>query len=359
MTYLDHAGATLYSSVQLQSYLSDLTTHLYGNPHSQNPSSKLSSDVVEQTRERVLNHFNTSMSQYDVVFTSGCTGALNLLADSFPWVGLNEPSPFTRTSHTHGKSTHSMDHVQRTSVLYLPDLLGSKIRSTCTSAQQVEDKRTHSDSQGETVAELSERSMFCYLEDNHTSVVGIRETAASCGARIVCATHSNLIPNPKLDKANKCWTPTNGGAPSDSSLTQSATSSLTSKTDSFDHPLHLFAYPVQSNFCGHKYPLNWTRDIPNKQLIFQGLSSLPGSWLVAMDAASFVSTSPLDLSSYPAHFVAISFYKIFGFPTGLGALLVRRDCCGLLGKRYYGGGTVAATVSRERFHLPRTELHER
>ncbi|CAI7996368.1 Molybdenum cofactor sulfurase, partial [Geodia barretti] len=52
-------------------------------------------------------------------------------------------------------------------------------------------------------------------------------------------------------------------------------------------------------------------------------------------------------------------HKVFGFPTGLGALLVRRDSAPLLFKRYYGGGTVFGTVSRSGLHLPRSDLHER
>ena len=43
---------------------------------------------------------------------------------------------------------------------------------------------------------------------------------------------------------------------------------------------------------------------------------------------------------------AISFYKIFGYPTGLGALLVRRAAMPLLaGKLYFGGGTVAVSCA--------------
>ena len=347
VTYLDHAGATLYSSVQLQSYLSDLSSHLYGNPHSQNPSSKLSSDVIEQTRERVLNHFNTDLSHYDLVFTSGCTGALNLLADSFPWAELNEGSRYNHTPRT--QNPQGIPCVDSTNVMYLPDHIGSTVKSSSAKERQVHSGLI-------TTAEHSGRSVFCYLEDNHTSVVGMRETAACRGAKVVCATHSNLISNPELDKTHRHETLTNGEATSDSSLTKGT---LTSGADSFVPPRHLFAYPAQSNFCGRKYPLSWIQDIPNKQLVFKGLPPLSGSWLVALDAASLVSTSPLDLSSFPAHFVALSFYKMFGFPTGLGALLVRRDCWGLLEKSYYGGGTVAATVSREGFHVPRAELHER
>jgi hypothetical protein len=53
--------------------------------------------------------------------------------------------------------------------------------------------------------------------------------------------------------------------------------------------------------------------------------------------------SPLDrkpstdnevLLSRP-HFLCVSFYKIFGYPTGVGALLVRRDVVPLLKKRYF------------------------
>ena len=39
-------------------------------------------------------------------------------------------------------------------------------------------------------------------------------------------------------------------------------------------------------------------------------------WLVVVDAAAYASTHPLDLSKYPADFVPLSFYKMFGYPTG-------------------------------------------
>ena len=43
-----------------------------------------------------------------------------------------------------------------------------------------------------------------------------------------------------------------------------------------------------------------------------------GRWLVLLDAASYVSTCRLDLSRCTPDFVCMSFYKMFGFPTGLG-----------------------------------------
>lgn len=54
------------------------------------------------------------------------------------------------------------------------------------------------------------------------------------------------------------------------------------------------------------------------------MSTEAHEWKVMLDAAAFVPTQPLDLTQFPADFVSISFYKMFGYPTGLGALLVRR-----------------------------------
>lgn len=42
---------------------------------------------------------------------------------------------------------------------------------------------------------------------------------------------------------------------------------------------------------------------------------------------------------------AISFYKIFGYPTGLGALIARKESLKLFRKRYFGGGTVTVSVA--------------
>ena len=38
----------------------------------------------------------------------------------------------------------------------------------------------------------------------------------------------------------------------------------------------------------------------------------------------------------------MSFYKMFGFPTGIGALLVRNDVSNIMKKTYFAGGTVVA-----------------
>ena len=58
-------------------------------------------------------------------------------------------------------------------------------------------------------------------------------------------------------------------------------------------------------------------------------------------------------------FVTLSFYKMFGYPTGIGALIVKNDVSEYLVKRYFSGGTVAASLSQERFHQFRKEMHSR
>eukprot|EP01043_Picozoa_sp_COSAG02_P124921 COSAG02_NODE_62011_length_267_cov_0.607143_1_plen_89_part_11 len=47
---------------------------------------------------------------------------------------------------------------------------------------------------------------------------------------------------------------------------------------------------------------------------------------------------------------------MFGYPTGLGALIVRRERSALLQRCYFGGGTVGAAIADGRFHVPRSDL---
>jgi len=90
----------------------------------------------------------------------------------------------------------------------------------------------------------------------------------------------------------------------------------------------LFAFPAQSNFSGVRHPLEWIRVAQAR------------GYRVLLDAASFAPGAPLDLGTAPADFVALSFYKIFGYPTGVGALIARREALAELRRRYFGGGTV-------------------
>ena len=61
---------------------------------------------------------------------------------------------------------------------------------------------------------------------------------------------------------------------------------------------------------------------------------------VLLDTAAFVSSHPLSLRDCPADFAVLSFYKLFGYPTGLGALVMRRDAMPRLRRPWFAGGTV-------------------
>ncbi len=101
----------------------------------------------------------------------------------------------------------------------------------------------------------------------------------------------------------------------------------------------LFAFPAQSNFSGVKHPLEWA-----------ALARSAG-YRVLLDAAAFVPTNPLRLSAVGADFVSVSFYKMFGYPTGVGALIARREALGELRRPWFAGGTVRFVSAQNQEHL--------
>ncbi len=56
------------------------------------------------------------------------------------------------------------------------------------------------------------------------------------------------------------------------------------------------------------------------------------------------------LNHVPCRGQVLSYYKIFGYPTGLGALVARKDALARLRPRYFGGGTLAACAADADFH---------
>lgn len=60
-----------------------------------------------------------------------------------------------------------------------------------------------------------------------------------------------------------------------------------------------------------------------------------------VDAAALAPCSPTRLSDIDADAMCISFYKMFGYPTGLGALVVKKTfLMDVLQRPWFGGGTV-------------------
>ncbi|PSN40230.1 Molybdenum cofactor sulfurase [Blattella germanica] len=156
---------------------------------------------------------------------------------------------------------------------------------------------------------------FMYLKDNHTSVLGMRELAKNSGAEIECLPHAEVF-----NIFNEDY--------------------LESKPASCHQGNSLFIYPAQCNFSGVKYPLSWISKVQNGILNGRRKDGKQSKWFCFLDAASFVSTNPLDLSKIQPDFVCMSFYKMFGYPTGLGALLVKNTSASVLKRDYYGDGTI-------------------
>lgn len=98
--YMDHAAGTLYSEQQMRDVMEDLCSSVYGNPHSLSIVSKQTDNVVDQIRYRVLQHFNTNADEYDIIFTSGATAALKLVAESFNF-GCDQKGAFVYKQENH------------------------------------------------------------------------------------------------------------------------------------------------------------------------------------------------------------------------------------------------------------------
>jgi selenocysteine lyase/cysteine desulfurase len=152
---------------------------------------------------------------------------------------------------------------------------------------------------------------FLLTFDNHNSVNGIREFARTRGAETTYV--PSEAPELRVDER------------------------LLPRylTDVIGEHHNLFAYPAQSNFSGVQHPLTWIEQAHEH------------GWDVLLDAAAYMPTNRLDLSRWHPDFVALSFYKMFGWPTGVGALIARREALAKLERPWFSGGTiVAAFVQR-------------
>jgi len=152
--------------------------------------------------------------------------------------------------------------------------------------------------------------------DNHNSVNGIREFAHRGGAQVTYIPVS--LPDMRVQEQH-----------------------LQDGLNLARQGCHnLFAYPAQSNFSSVQHPLTWI-----ERAQFQG-------WDVLLDAAAFAPTNRLDLSLWKPDFVPISFYKIFGYPTGLGALIARHQTLAKLRRPWFAGGTITvASVQGDKYYL--------
>src|SRR3954462_8754484 len=83
--YLDYTGAGMYAESQLAEHLELLRSHVLGNPHSVNPTSAATTELVERARAAVLAFFRASPDEYEAIFTPNATGALRLVGEAYPF----------------------------------------------------------------------------------------------------------------------------------------------------------------------------------------------------------------------------------------------------------------------------------
>jgi len=244
--YLDYTGGGLYAESQLRRHNHLLVEHVFGNPHSSNPSSQASTQLVEHAREYILKFFNADPDEYLAIFTSNASGALKLVGESYPFP----------------------------------------------------------------------KGRYLLTFDNHNSVNGIREFAHARGADVTYIPVA--LPDMRVDASQL-----------ERELAQPSKAGH-----------NLFAYPAQSNFSSVQHPLEWIK-MAHKH-----------GWDVLLDAAAFVPTSQLDLSKVKPDFVPVSFYKMFGYPTGLGALIARKSALAKLHRPWFAGGTITvASVQGDKYYM--------
>ena len=150
-------------------------------------------------------------------------------------------------------------------------------------------------------------SRLLLTSDNHNSVNGLREFARAAGATTTYLPSTPPSLRVDEDRLNACLR----------------------RADR--RRSNLFAYPAQSNFSGVQHPLEWIAE------------AQAAGWDVLVDCAAFVPTNRLDLSEFQPDFVPISLYKLLGYPTGVGCLLVRKA----------GSGPAAPSLVRRRHHRHR------
>ena len=251
-TYLDFTGGNLNPRSLIEAHHKLLLEAVLGNPHSTNPTSQLATQLVEETRRKILSFFKASADYY-CIFTTNATAALKLVGESYPF---------------------------------------------------------------------SEQSTLLMLSDNHNSVNGIREFVKRRNGRTLYAPLNMEDLQINEEKLGELLEEGRGEGP------------------------NLFAFPAQSNVSGVQHSLEW---IARAQAL---------GYDVLLDGAAFVPTSRLDLSKWKPDFVSVSFYKMFGFPTGIGCLLLKKSAFAKLRKSWFAGGTVTlVSVAEQKEHL--ADGHER
>jgi molybdenum cofactor sulfurtransferase len=387
--YLDYAGSALPTQSQLECVSKQ--THILANPHS--IGGGLASDrtytLMQKVKDKIRVHFGIDdelyfgdkeqeeeeskvqhSEKYQFVFTSGATASLKLVAERFPWSSLT----FT--------SKHDSQILMRSDTL-------SEMQYNLESIQF--------------------QSMLLYPKNVHTSVIGMRSIPLERGSTFHCVSTDELL------RATPQWF---------RSLVDATISYKTTATKIHD-PLgaceekkdehvecnnisnqtsfhageqetvltcntiwlhHLLVLPLECNFSGDRFDWSQTVAAARASDFCTYLQCPTGQlrvchkWSILLDVAKATATSPVDIPNACAPDYAVaSFYKMFGYPTGLGILIMKKQpktkgsavseepltnsSEELLVNRnhsprhYFGGGSVDVVLPHKDFVVARNAQH--
>ena len=347
--FLDYAGCALPTRKLLER---QDAAQILANPHSSGGgrASVRTVTMMDKSKDLVMRHFDIknellgvkeldmndeSRSNFDLVWTSGTTDSLKLVAERFPWC---------------------------------------KVDITAKSGAKVYEQHS---SNG--LDSIHTQSLLIYATNVHTSVLGMREVSLQHGCGFQCCTPSALL------NASVSWfeslvnerTSTGGRL----SLQDCENIEGTEDTTETLWIHHLIVLPLECNFTGDRF--DWTETVKNARsrsydMVLVGIENgsartlvLRHKFHVLLDTAKAASTSRVNIPSLAPDFAVVSFYKLLGSPTGVGALFVRKQTPVALeepfqkdgvafkvdrkvpSRQYFGGSSVDVVLADEDYAIPR------
>ncbi len=284
--YLDYGGAGLPAQAQLRAHAERIRGRCFGNTHSQNPTSAASTELIERARLAVLAHFKAPPEDYAVVFTPNATGACRLVGEAYPF-GPRTRLILTSDNHNSVNGIREFARARGAVTQYVP---------FCSPELRVDDDAI--------------RQALAQPRPGRLSAAGrvARYGVAPWARRGLRARRQRLLAEDRVTDANQRV----AAQPSAAAARRRG----------------LLAYPAQSNYSGVQHPLRWIE------------MAHEHGYDVLLDAAAYLPSNRLDLSVVKPDFVPVSWYKVFGYPTGVGCLVARREALRRLWRPWFAGGSV-------------------
>ena len=332
--YLDYAGSALPTSTLL-SHVSNINTQILANPHSigGGVASDRTLKLMQLSKDHVMKHFGidkesfgldeldndtentTTCPGYQLVFTFGATDSLRLVSERFPW-------NYVKVSATNG----------------------SYMTSYC--YNNLQSRRQ--------LKSIQMQSILLYPRNVHTSVIGMREVAIGRDAKFHCVSVDELLTATSewfksLIETSFTYEDYHDEKTLHESTTEEekddysippnqATTSLEKQTEEICKTIwihHLLVLPVECNFGGDRFDWNNTTTSLKSSCFSSylhcaefGKIKTCHKWHILLDTAKAAATSQVHLPTLipgGPDFTVVSFYKMFGTPTGLGALFVKKQ----------------------------------